>query len=256
MLTILTAPEPLSEDADCRAFHNAVLSWLRFSDEIFVFDKTGSCDVDELGCFRLDDFETRQPATLPYLDDMLTAGQGLASYEFLMYVTSHLIFVDDLLPLVQVVADRFPGPFLIVSQSAWDLAVNETLTFGYGWVDQLWVRVQLEATPFDLSAQDFFILRKDTLGLDIRHFVAGRQGYNTWLVWAALQADMPVVSITDACLVIHQRHRVFHPRSRTALECEADAQYNVSISGWIDADFAGGPTHEVLRDLSIIEREG
>jgi len=238
--TIITTPKPLNVPVNRLAFENAIRSWVRIvpRPEILVFG--GDRDLVESEGARWVDVP-RTAYGRPYFDDFITQSEALATNDILMYCTDHLILTSDLSPVVKTVSDSFPGHFLIIGKRR-QLHIKEPIDFSIStWEDTL--RSQALATKFigSVAAKDYIVFRRP-LGLAPPNFILGYPWYDTWFVWAALQANYPVVDATHAIMVIHQNHG-FPTGSVDARELTLGGQHNRKIGKSLNLDGQGGMAH-------------
>jgi len=206
MLTIITTPKPLNVAVNRLAFLNAIRSWVRLvpRPEILVFGGDRALVENEGGKWIGDCKST--PQGRPYFDDFISRAESLATNDILMYCTDHLILTSDLPPVVKRVSDSFPSNFAIVGRR-WQLNVQEAIDFSNpNWEGILRDQVFEVDSLGSNAAKDYVIFRRP-LGLSVPNFIMGYPCYDTWLVWAALQAHYPVVDASDVIMVVHQSHK-------------------------------------------------
>lgn len=207
MLTIITTPKPLSLGDNRLAFQNAIRSWVRLSPrpEILVFGGDRALVESEGGKW-VGDFKAT-PQGRPYFDDFISRAETLATNDILMYCTDHLILTSSLPPAVKMVADTFSGHFVIIGKR-WGLHVQKPIDFSNpNWESILWDRVIEAGSPGNNAAKDYIVFRRPLGLLPIPNFIMGYPCYDTWLAWAALRANYPVVDASDTVIVVHQSHK-------------------------------------------------
>jgi len=240
MLTIITTPKPLSVESNRLAFQNAIRSWVRLvpRPEILVFGGDRAL-VEHEGGRWIGDF--RAVHGRPYFDDFISRSEALATNDILMYCTDHLVLTSDLSPVVGAVSDAFPGHFVVVGKRR-QLHLQEGIDFSNSdWEGILRDRVLETNFLGNNAAKDYIIFRRP-LGLRVPDFIMGYPWYDTWFVWAALQANYPVVDATHALVVIHQKHG-FSEGSVDARERTPGGQHNRRIGKSLSLDGKGGITH-------------
>jgi len=206
MLTIITTPKPLDLGSNRLAFLNAIRSWVRLvpRPEILVFGGDRALVENEGGKW-IGDFKGT-PQGRPYFDDFIGRAESLATNDILMYCTDHLILTSSLVPAIKIVADSFPGHFVIIGKR-WGLHVQDAIDFSNPtWESILWDRVLGVNSPGNNAAKDYIVFHRP-LGLSAPNFIMGYPCYDTWLVWAALRANYPVIDTSDAVIVVHQSHK-------------------------------------------------
>jgi len=239
MLTIITTPRPLGLANNRMAFLNAIRSWVRVEPrlEVLVFGGDRAL-IEEEGGYWVDG---REVYGRPYFDDFIGTAEILSSNDVLMYCTDHLILTSDLVPTVERVCEAFPGNFVIVGKR-WQLDVREDIDFsnpnweailrGYVlWVDSLGSQ----------AAKDYIIFRQP-LDLSVPNFIMGYPWYDTWFVWAALQAGYPVIDASATIMAIHQSHK-FPEGNVEARERTPGGRYNRKLGISLGLDGKGAISH-------------
>lgn len=207
MLTIITTPKPLDLKGNRLAFLNAIRSWVRLvpRPEILVFGGERALVESEGGKW-IGNFKAT-PQGRPYFDDFISRAETSATNDVLMYCTDHLILTSSLPSAVKRVSDSFPGHFVIVGRR-WQLKVQEAIDFSNpDWESILRDQVFEVDSLGSNAAKDYIIFRRP-LGLSVPNFIMGYPAYDSWFVWAALQASYPVVDASDAIMAVHQSHRI------------------------------------------------
>jgi len=204
MLTLITTPKPLGVPANRVAFLNAIRSWVRIKPrpEILVFGGNRALIEAEGGRW-VGKFKAT-PHGNPYFDDFIRRAERLASNDILMYITDHLILTYDVPAVVELTSVRFPGPFVAVGRR-WDLNLNAALQFNTGWEGVLRQRTLSEGKYQSVGAKDYIMFRRP-FPLEIPPFIMGYPWYDTWMVVAAMRANIPVIDLSRAVFPIHQSH--------------------------------------------------
>ena len=206
MLTIITTPRPLSVESNRYTFLNAIRSWIRLvpRPEILVLGGNRALAESEGGKW-IGNYKAT-PQGRPYFDDFIDRAETLATNDILMYCTDHLILTSGLVPAIERVSRAFTGHFVIIGKR-WGLHAQKPIDFSNpNWESILWDRVIEADSPGNNAAKDYIIFRRP-LGLTVPGFIMGYPWYDTWLVWAALQANYPVIDASDVVAVIHQSHK-------------------------------------------------
>lgn len=204
MLTLITTPKPLDIPANRVAFLNAIRSWVRIEPrpEILVFGGDRALIEGEGGRW-VGEFKATSHGN-PYFDDFIRTAERLASNDILMYITDHLILTYDVSAVAELISVRFPGPFVAIGRR-WDLNLDAALRFNTGWEDVLRQRTLYEGKYQSVGAKDYIMFRRP-FPLEIPPFIMGYPWYDTWMVVAAMRADIPVVDVSRAIFPIHQNH--------------------------------------------------
>jgi len=258
MITIITTPKPLGIPRNRIAFENAIRSWVRLKPrpEVLVF--RGDDDrkiIGEEGGKWIGGIRSSVQGR-PYFDHFISEAEVLASNDIIMYSTDHLILVSDLIPAVQAVSEAFPGVFVIIGKR-WGLDVPAPISFSDpNWESILWDRVIRTNSLGGNAAKDYMIFRRP-FGLSIPNFIMGYPWYDTWFVWAALQAGYPVIDASNVITVVHQSHG-FVEGDVEAREITPGGQHNRRIGKSLNLDGMGAISQAtyVLTRNGVEKRNG
>ena len=203
--TIITTPKPLGIPGNRMAFENAIRSWTRLSPRPEILVIGGNRELIEKEGGRWVGGVRSSVQGRPYFDHFISEAEVLAANDIIMYSTDHLILTSGLISAVKSVSETFPGNFVIIGKR-WGLDVQAPINFSdHNWESILWDRVIKTNSLGSNAAKDYLIFRRP-FGLPIPNFIMGYEWYDTWLVWAALQAGYPVIDASDAISVVHQSH--------------------------------------------------
>ncbi len=197
MITLFTCPRP-HEGHTGVIQRNARLSWaaLGFGSR-YPFVPVGE-DVP----VESDAYGT------PLVSSVFEQGERAYHTPLLAYINADIILLADFWPAVGAVACACPGSFLMVGQR-WDIDITAPLDFSDGWQDSLRVNIAQRGRLHQPAGMDYFIYRRGSLG-DIPPFSLGRQRWDNWLVWDALERGVPVIDATAALTAVHQNHDYSH----------------------------------------------
>lgn len=256
MLTIITTPKPLGIPKNRVAFQNAIRSWTRLQPCPEILVAGGDRDLIEKEGGRWIGGIRSSVQGRPYFDHFVAEAELLASNDIIMYCTDHLILTSDLMPAIKAVSEVFSNNFIIVGKY-WKLAIPDAIDFfNPNWKSILRNRV-LEADSLgNHSAKDYIIFRRP-FGLSIPNFIMGYPWYDTWFVWAALQAGYPVIDATDAITAVHQSHK-FVEGDIEARENTLGGQHNRRIGKSLELDGMGAISQATytLTHKGVITRNG
>lgn len=118
------------------------------------------------------------------LSELFVTAEAAAANDLLCEISSDILLSGDFLPALEAIQD-IERPFVIGQRH--DQQEDGSLVL------------------HPLSAADYFIYRKGTLG-DIPPFHIGRTAYDNWLIWAAIDRGLTVIDATAAITAVHQRH--------------------------------------------------
>ncbi len=242
MLTIFSAPKPFRGHIDIIQ-RNAIRSWMELGSQIEVLligDEEGMDAVArEYGLRQISDVKRNELGT-PRLDSIFGRARQEARYPILCYLNADILLMDDLLPAVERVAERF-DKFLIVGRR-WDLNVRELLPFALGWQSTLRTRVKQHGKLHSATGSDYFVYPRQMFA-DMPPFALGRAGWDNWMIYAGRVTHIPVINATIAITIIHQEHDYSHlPGGRPHYRLP-ESKKNVALAG-------GNATVFSLRDAN------
>lgn len=241
-LTVVTTLKP----GDNVPFLNALGSWKALGFEVLVagkypwFNETyRAFPVSETG-----------PHDLVYLDEVLTRARMMATHDELVLTSDHLIFLGGLTEAVELVSGHF-SDFLITGHR-WELKVQSVVDYSVDWQVALSMRLR-QASLGSSVAKDYFIFPK-TLDLCIPPFLLGREWWDTWLIWAAHEAGIPMIDATKIVQVVHQTHGWPSPGGRRDRAADPAGVYNDQLFQSLVEELRPGVgsilnvSHEVIED--------
>lgn len=242
MLTIFSAPKPFHGHIDIIQ-RNAIRSWMELGSQVEVLligDEEGMVDVArEYRLRQISDVKRNEFGT-PRLDSIFALARQAAHHSILCYVNADILLMDDLLPAVERVAERF-NKFLIVGRR-WDLDVRELLPFGSGWQSTLRARVKQHGKLHSATGSDYFVYPRQMFA-DMPPFALGRAGWDNWMIYAGRVTHIPVINATGAITIIHQEHDYSHLPGGQPHYRLPESKKNVALAG-------GNATVFSLRDAN------
>jgi len=255
-LTFFTTPRPHEGRGgrNERDFRNAVRTWMCLEPmpEVIVFG--GSRRIAEEEGARYVDFHPYNERGLPYIDAMFRIAEQLSSNDIMVCTSDHLMFTKDVTTSLVRVLRSFLHGFVIVGQRI-NTVMDRLIDFDdEKWEDRLRAQAGRAGTLQGPSAKDYFIFRRP-LGLDIPPFVAGRPGWDSWVVQAALNAGIHVLDATRSIMAIHAYHDIVALGEKR--EQDQDTIYNRNLCA--AEELEGAMTDDatwVITDKWIRERKG
>jgi hypothetical protein len=245
MLTIFTSPKPFRGHIDVIQ-RNAIRSWLALGEGIEVLlvgQEEGMAEVAaELNVAHLPDVARNDQGT-PLLDSIFAIARRAAGNLILCYVNADILLLDDLLPAVRQVANRFPR-YLVIGQR-WDLDVPELLPFDRGWPAGLRARLEREGSVHPPAGSDYFVFPRE-LFINMPPFALGRAGWDNWMIYAGRAARYPVVDATGAVTIVHQSHDYSHLPGGQPHYHLPESQENVALAGGREVIFTLADANWVL----------
>jgi len=256
VLTIVTTPKLLDVATNRLAFENAIRSWVHLSPRPEILVVGGNREVIEKEGGRWIGGVRSTMQGRPYFDHFIEEAEVLASNDIIMYSTDHLILTSGIISAVRLVSETFPGDFVIIGKR-WGLDVQAQINFSdHNWESILWDRVIRTNSLGGNAAKDYMIFRRP-FGLPIPNFIMGYPWYDTWFVWAALQAGYPVIDASNVITVVHQSHK-FVEGDVEARESTPGGQHNRRIGKSLNLDGMGAisqATH-ILTCEGVIKQRG
>ena len=205
-LTLFTTMKPFGGEI-ARIQRNSIMSWLTLKPrpEIIVFGNdpgvTEACR--EFGLRHVPEVETA-PSGAPYLDDLFARAQWLATAHVLCYVNADIMLTSDLLGALDTVSRRL-GP-AVMACTPHDLVIAHDLVIS----DPCWERsVRADAARNGVTryatGADLFMFPRGFYS-SLPRLIVGRYYWDNILLWRACFGGLPAVDLTEAVLIVHQRH--------------------------------------------------
>jgi hypothetical protein len=231
LLTIFTAPKPMTNPHIATIQRNAIKSWLALGDEVEVLvigDEDGLAETCiELGVRHLPDV-TRNASGTPLVSSIFSLARQHGRGEFLVYVNADIIFLPDILNATRRAASQVRN-FLLVGQR-WDLDVRQPLEFGQGWDAQLMQHARSNGKLHPRGGSDYFVYPR-TCFQHIPDFAIGRAGWDNWMFYEARRQGWALVDGSHDIQIIHQNHDYSHlPQGQPHYRLPETAE-NVRLAG-------------------------
>lgn len=230
MITIFTAPKPFHGHV-ATIQHNALASWTALGSGVQVLligDEVGVAEAAaEAGVRHLPSVARNELGT-PLLSSIFTLAHQAASHDVLCYVNADILLLEDLLPAVQIVRDRF-SRFLLLARR-WDLDVPGRLQLDEAWRSALRSRIATEGSLHPPTGSDIFVFPR-SMFQHLPDFALGRSGWDNWMIFAARRAHIPVIDATESVTVVHQRHDYSHLPGGEPHYHLPESRRNVDLAG-------------------------
>ncbi len=162
--------------------------------------------AQEFGVLHLAEVERNEYGT-PLVSSIFRLAREHAEHALLCYVNGDILLLDDFLPAVARLHDRFER-FLMVGQR-WDLDVEERLSFLGSWEAGFRRRVEVEGRLHPPSGSDYFVYHRSMFD-QMPPFALGRPSWDNWMIFSGRMQGVPVVDATEAATVVHQNHDYGH----------------------------------------------
>lgn len=229
MLTIFTNPRPFTGPFDTIQ-RNAITSWrlLHPECEIFLFNDEENTTVKaaaDLGVNCIEDLTFSEFGT-PLIDSEFSLIRKIAKYNVLAHVNSDIILMGDFIEAIaELQVTLEDTPFFMIGRR-WDLDVQSPIDFGGNWTGKLDSELQRSGRLHGLAGIDYWVFPK-SFNFDPPPFIAGRPGIDSWLVYKARSAKIPVIDATAKIRIIHQNHS-YPSRKRDYYEIETSRNLNLA----------------------------
>jgi len=242
MLTFFCVPKPFDDRHIAIIQKNAILSWKKLRpvcEIILIGDERGVADIArEYGVVYVPEIKKNENGT-PLVNDAFRIARERSRFPILAYADCDVILMSDFAKAVSLVRE----PMFLMASRRWRLAVNEIINFNDPeWETQLHARVTQEGALHGPSALDYFVFPR-SLDFKMPPFIMGRSGWDNWLVYQTISANIPFIDATPMVTAIHQNH----PPAAIAIRKE-ECLYNNNLSNYSrmmtlrDADFLLTPT--------------
>lgn len=210
--TIFSIPKPFAGRAHI-AQQNAIRSWQRLSPYVQVVllgsDRQTADMADRLEVEYLDGIRTNEFGT-PLVSSAFSLIAASATTPVFAYCNCDLILFDDFVEAVaRLVEQEDLGRFLAIGRRT-NLKLDRLVDFNrHDEVSDLRRLALLQGQRDSVVCKDYFVFPGNLFG-QIPDFAVGRGNWDNWMVFQAKRRGVPVVSLTDCVLAIHQQHDYAH----------------------------------------------
>jgi hypothetical protein len=222
MLTIFGLPKPFKGHFGVIQ-RNAISQWtrLRPKPEILLFgDEEGTAEIaQEFGLRHIPEIKRNRFGT-PLLSDLFEKAHALASKSILCYANADMMLLGDFMNAVRQVAS-WRARFLMVGRRT-GIDLDEPAIYeSPGQEDRLRALVSQRGhlgSPFSI---DYFVFPQSLFPI-LPRFAVGRPFWDLWLLWKALNSNIPLVDASEVVLAVHQNHDYSHlPKgAQDAMQCD------------------------------------
>jgi len=232
MITIFTTPKPF-EGKNKIIQHNAINSWRTLSGniQIVIFgNSSGGKDMAaEVNAIHIPEIKSNHLNT-PYIADMLAKVEDVSKDNVLCYINADIILPDNFLQIVERASDRF-RKFLMVG-TRWDLDWSDKIDFmSRDSRNEFWKLARKNGIRHSVSGMDYFVYPRG-IWKNIPDLLAGRAGFDNWLIWKARRALVPVIDASTEIFAVHQSHDYsHHPNGRMGVYEGEEAAHNRKYLG-------------------------
>lgn len=229
MLTLFAIPKAFTGEIG-RIQRNALTSWLALDpppEVILLGDDAGTAEVaQEFGVKHLPDIQRNAYGT-PLMNSMFAAAQAVGQGSLFVYINADIVLLQDFIDSVQQV----PFQRFLLTGQRWNVDFEGVLQAGADWEPHLRDRVAQAGKLAGPQATDYFVFSRDTL-TEIPPFAIGRLCFDNWMLYKALNLNIPLIDATDSVTAIHQNHDYnHHPQGRDWIFLGPEAQQNLALLG-------------------------
>lgn len=226
--------------------HNAVKSWVSLPrSQVLLIGKEAMPLASEFGAGNAE--VQRSALGMPLLDSLFGIAQGWGPDGLFLYVNADIILWKDVVLALEACAEKFPA-FLMVGQRT-DLDVKGPIDCGAHCLRQQDAQHGRLLSP---CGCDYFGFTRG-LWPEIPPYTIGRTTFDNWLIWSALEAGNPVVDVTKAVTVVHQKHA-----ESSEARMNSDAKRNRDLVPEVGKGRVGWVSHSTYvmdSDMQIRKRE-
>jgi hypothetical protein len=231
MLTLFSCPKSFRGHVAIIQ-RNAIHSWTKLSPKpqiILLGNEEGTTKMaGEFGIRQIDKVARNEFGT-PLVNSLFEEAERVATYERLCYVNADIILMSDFMKAIKRVVEEIPHSLTVGRR--WDLDVKESLDFGVDWEQQLITRVEREGKISHHYTIDYFVFPKGVWG-EIPPFAIGRPAWDNWVLYRARSQGMPIIDLSEAVMVVHQRHDyAHHPQGWKGAMKGDESKQNIKLAG-------------------------
>jgi len=231
LLTLFTAPKPFTNPHISTIQRNALKSWQALGNAVeivMIGNENGMAEVaKELGIRHIPQVRTNAQGT-PLISSIFELGRQQNDSPFLAYVNADIILLPGLLDAIRLVGGTL-SEFLMIGQR-WDLEVDQSLTPGENWSQNMHVWVNRDGQLHSRTGSDYFVFPRACF-IDVPDFAVGRARWDNWMIYNARLQKLPVVDATHSIMVIHQNHDYSHlPGGQTHYKLP-ESNDNLNLAG-------------------------
>lgn len=229
MLTLFAIP---------KAFHghvgtiqrNAILSWMALQPrpEILLLgdDEGVAATAAELGLKHLPNIERNEYGT-PLMNSMFAVAQQVGQGPLFAYVNADIVLMSDFIQALQ----RVPFQRFMLTGQRWNIDYEDVLNPVGQWEAEMRDRVAQTGNLEGPQAMDYFVFSRNTY-TEIPPFAIGRPCLDNWMLYKALNLNIPLIDATLAITAVHQNHNYnHHPQGQKGVYLGPEAKRNLELLG-------------------------
>jgi hypothetical protein len=229
MLTLFAIPKSFRGEFD-QIQRNAITSWTLLEPKpeiILLGDDEGTAEVaQELGVKHIPVVERNEHGT-PLMSSMFEIAQRVGTGSLFAYVNADIILLNDFMETIQ----RVPFERFMLTGQRWNLDFNDAIAPDLGWAEQLRQQAVTLGQLEGAQAMDYFVFTPNTY-IDIPPFAIGRLCWDNWMLYKALNLNIPLIDATPSIVAVHQNHDYnHHPDGKKGVFLGEEAQQNLRLLG-------------------------
>lgn len=208
MFTIYTVVKPFRGEYR-NIQYNALRSWLALEPrpEVLVFGagEWGAKTAARRLGVPIYPVERNEYGT-PLLRSAIERAETVASHDVSCYVNADIVILQDFIAALEQTRARFDQ--FLLSARRWNVDLeNLSLDFSSEWEGGLRETVEARGELHRVTGIDVFCYRGVDWGT-IPAFAVGRRLLDNWLIYRAIETEVPFVDATAVATVVHQEHGV------------------------------------------------
>lgn len=207
MLTLFAIPKGFRGEFN-QIQRNAIASWTLLEPKpeiILLGDDEGTAEVaKEFGVKHVSGVERNEHGT-PLVSSLFEIAQRVGDGSLFAYVNADIILLDDFMKTIQ----QIPFQKFMLTGQRWNLDFNEAIAPNPGWTEQLRHRAMTLGALEGPQAMDYFVFTRNTY-THIPPFAIGRPCWDNWMLYSALNLNIPLIDATEAIVAVHQNHDYNH----------------------------------------------
>lgn len=210
MITIFTTPKPFVDNIAIIQ-KNAIRSWRALSPDIQIVIFGNSQEVgavaNETNALCVPTASSNHFGT-PYINHMFTTVEGLSKLDIFCFINADIILPNSFLQVVDHVSNLFKRYLVIGMRRDLDWEHEIDFLSEEGEI-AFWKFALQNSQAHDVAGMDYFIYPRG-IWKAIPNLLAGRAGFDNWLIWRARRSLIPVIDASAAVFAVHQNHDYSH----------------------------------------------
>ncbi len=231
LATFFTIPKAFTGSTSI-AQHNAIESWLQMANVIVIGDEAGTVDAAaNLQAIHIADVEKNENGT-PLVNSAFDLARRSAKTPYLIYCNCDIILFDDFAEALVELCNMTELKQFVATAQRTTYQVDQRIDFGIpNAVTQLKKEAKRSGTLDSIVCKDLFVFPRECY-VDIPSFAVGRGNWDNWMIHNAKQNRLPVISLSDRILTLHQQHDHCHAQTRySAYVSGSEAKTNQKLAG-------------------------